>query len=89
MALGAQRSSVYQLVMGEAGRLIGVGLALGLASAVGAAMLMRSLLFGVQVWDVETLIGVAVVLGVSAMLASFIPARRAASVNPAEALRAE
>jgi ABC-type lipoprotein release transport system permease subunit len=52
-------------------------------------MLMRSLLFGVQVWDVETLVGVAVVLGVSAMVASFIPARRAASVNPTEALRAE
>jgi ABC-type lipoprotein release transport system permease subunit len=56
---------------------------------VGAAMLMRSLLFGVQAWDVGTLIAVAVVLGVSAMLASFIPARRAAGVNPTEALRAE
>jgi len=89
MALGAQRSSVYQLVLGEAGRLIGVGIALGLGSAVGAAMLMRSLLFGVQAWDVGTLIAVAVVLGVSAMLASFIPARRAAGVNPTEALRAE
>jgi len=89
MALGAQRSSVYQLVLGEAGRLIGAGIALGLGGAVGAAMLMRSLLFGVQAWDAETLIAVAVVLGVSAMLASFIPARRAASVNPTEALRAE
>jgi len=89
MALGAQRSSVYQLVLGEAGRLIGVGIVLGLGGAVGAAMLMRSLLFGVQAWDVGTLIAVAVVLGVSAMLASFIPARRAAGVNPTEALRAE
>jgi len=89
MALGAQRSSVYQLVLGEAGRLIGAGIALGLGGAVGAAMLMRSLLFGVQAWDAGTLVAVAVVLGVSAMLASFIPARRAASVNPTEALRAE
>jgi predicted permease len=89
MALGAQRSSVYKLVLSEAGRLICVGIVLGLAGAVGAAMLMRSLLFGVQVWDAETLVAVAVVLGVSAMVASFIPAMRAASVNPTEALRAE
>jgi macrolide transport system ATP-binding/permease protein len=89
MALGAQRSSVYKLVLGEAGRLIGVGVLLGLAGSVGAAMLMGKLLFGVQAWDAGTLAGVAVVLGFSAMLASFIPARRAASVNPTEALRAE
>jgi macrolide transport system ATP-binding/permease protein len=89
MALGAQKSAVYKLVLSEAGRLIGIGVALGLAGAVGAAMLMGKLLFGVQAWDAETLAGVAVVLGVSAMLASFIPARRAASVNPTEALRAE
>jgi macrolide transport system ATP-binding/permease protein len=89
MALGAQRSSVYKLVLGEAGRLIGIGIVLGLAGSVGAAMLMGKLLFGVEAWDAGTLIGVAVVLGASAMLASYIPARRAASVNPTEALRAE
>ena len=50
---------------------------------------MRKLLFGIQSWDVPTLIVVAAVLGVSALVASFIPARRAASVNPVEALRAE
>jgi predicted permease len=89
MALGAQRSSVYQLVLGEAGRLIVVGVVVGLAGSVGAAMLMSKLLFGVQAWDAETLAGVAVVLAASAMLASYFPARRAASVNPTEALRAE
>ncbi len=89
MALGAQRSSVYRLVLKEAGRLIAMGLAAGLALSVGMAMTMGKLLFGVQAWDAETLIGVAAVLGVSAMLASYIPARRAASVNPTEALRAE
>jgi predicted permease len=89
MALGATRNSVYQLVLGEAGKLIGVGVALGLAGAVGAAMLMRSVLFGVQAWDARTLIAVALVLGASAMLASYFPARRAASVNPTDALRAE
>ena len=89
MALGAQRSSVYKLVLGEAGRLIVVGIVVGLAGSVGAAMLMGKLLFGVQAWDGGTLTGVAVVLGASAMLASYFPARRAASVNPTEALRAE
>jgi len=89
MALGAQRSSVYQLILKEAGRLIAVGVAVGLLAAVGAAMLMSKLLFGVQAWDAATLLGVAVLLAVSALLASYFPARRAASVNPTEALRAE
>jgi predicted permease len=89
MALGAQRSSVYQLVLSEAGRLISIGVVLGLAGSVGVAMLMGKLLFGVQAWDATTLAGVAVLLTVSALLASYLPARRAAMVNPTEALRAE
>jgi len=89
MALGAQRSSVYQLVLSEAGKLIVAGVAVGLAGSVGSAMLMGKLLFGVQAWDAPTLIGVSVVLAASALLASYFPARRAASVNPTVALRAE
>jgi len=89
MALGAQKSSVYQLILGEAGRLIAVGVVVGLAGSVGAARLMDKLLFGVQAWDAGTLLGVALVLAAAAMLASYFPARRAASVNPTEALRAE
>ncbi len=50
---------------------------------------MRSLLFGVQAWDALTLICVAVLLGLASMAASFVPAHRAASVNPMDALRAE
>jgi ABC-type antimicrobial peptide transport system permease subunit len=89
MALGAQRASVYKLVMRQAAWLIAGGLCAGLVCAVGAAVLMRKVLFGVQAWDVPTLAGVVLVLGMAAMLASFLPARRAASVNPTEALRAE
>jgi ABC-type antimicrobial peptide transport system permease subunit len=89
MALGAQRSSVYQLIMGEAGRLMAIGILAGAICSVIAATLMRKLLFGTAPWDAGTLIGVAMVLAVSALLASYIPARRAASVNPVEALRAE
>jgi ABC-type antimicrobial peptide transport system permease subunit len=62
---------------------------MGLAGSVAAATLMRGLLFGVGSWDVPTLASVAGILGIAALLASFIPARRAASVNPVDALRAE
>ena len=89
MALGAQRSSVYQLILKEAGLLTFLGVVAGLACAIGAAAFMGKLLFGVRSWDIPTLASVAMLLGLSALVASFIPARRAASVNPVEALRAE
>ena len=50
---------------------------------------MRKLLFGVAAWDVSTLVAVSVLLAMSALLASYLPARRAASINPVDALRAE
>jgi predicted permease len=89
LALGAPRSSVYRLVLREAGALAATGMVLGLICSLAAATLMRRLLFGTPPWDVPTLAAVAVVLAGSALLASYIPARRAASVNPIEALRAE
>jgi len=89
MALGAQRASVYQLILREAGRLAAWGIAGGILCSLAAATLLRSLLFGVQSWDIATLVAVAFVLTLSALLASYIPAHRAASINPVEALRAE
>lgn len=89
MALGAQRRSVYQLVLGQAASLVVVGTVLGMVCAVAAATLMRRLLFGVHSWDAPTMATTATVLVVSALLASYIPARRAASVNPMDVLRAE
>jgi len=89
MALGAQRASVHQMILKEAGRLTFIGILMGLAGAVVAAMLMRSLLFGVSSWDIPTLAAVAVGLGAASLLASYIPARRAARVDPIVALRCE
>jgi ABC-type antimicrobial peptide transport system permease subunit len=89
MALGAQRSSVYQLVMREAVWLTGIGVAAGLVCALGAATLMRSLLFGVQAFDSATLVATAALLVLASLLATYIPARRAAQVDPMVALRYE
>ncbi len=89
MALGAQPAMVYQLILGEAVWLAAIGIAMGFVCSLAAAALIRRMLFGVQAWDVATLACVAVVLGGAALLASYLPARRAAGVNPLEALRAE
>jgi len=89
MALGAQRASVYRLILKEAGMPTSVGVVVGLACSVAAAALMRRLLFNVSSWDVQTLAAVAAVLALSALVASYFPARRAVSVNPVEALRSE
>jgi predicted permease len=89
MALGAQRSSVVQLILKQAGRLVIAGIAAGLLCSLAAAIVMRNLLFGVRPWDLSTFIAVALVLAGCALLASYIPARRAAKVDPMVAVRYE
>ncbi len=77
------------MILKEAGWLAALGIGVGAVAAITAAALARKMLFGVSSWDIPTLVGVAAVLGIAALLASFVPARRAASVNPMDALRTE
>jgi macrolide transport system ATP-binding/permease protein len=89
MALGAQRSGVYRLVMGQAGLLTLAGVVIGLVCSIGTSLFIRKLLFSVPAWDVATLAAVAFVLALTSLAAGFLPARRAASVDPVQALRSE
>jgi predicted permease len=89
MALGAQPSSVVALVLGHGMILVAAGLAIGLIAAYSAAGLMRSLVTGVSTHDPLTFGGTAAVLGVIALFASYIPARRATRIDPLIALRTD
>jgi putative ABC transport system permease protein len=87
MALGADRAQVTKMVLRGAFLQIGIGLAIGIPAAIGAGWLMTTQLFGVKPWDPVMLALAVLILGLAAVLASAIPARRAAGVEPMVALR--
>ena len=89
LALGEQKGRLRWMFIRSALALTGIGVAIGLAAAAGLMRLMKSLLFGVSPLDPFTYVSVLIVLTAAAVLASYLPARRAAAVNPVEALRAE
>jgi ABC-type antimicrobial peptide transport system permease subunit len=89
MALGAERGDVVRLLLADGGRLALAGIALGALGALGAARFVAGLLYGVRPQDPLTLASVSVLLLGVALLAAWLPARRAARVEPASALRAE
>ena len=89
MALGADRGSVVKMVLRGAFSQIGIGLGLGIPAAIGAGKLMSDQLFGVKPWDPIMLTLAILLLALAALLASVIPARRAAGVEPMVALRTE
>ena len=89
LALGAQKGGLKWMFVRSALVLTGIGVVIGVCAAAGLMQLMKSLLFGISPLDPFTYIAIPLVLVASAALASYLPARRAASVDPVEALRAE
>jgi predicted permease len=89
MALGAGRSDVMRMVVGEGARLALAGVAIGIAASLIITRLLSSLLFGISATDPITFLGVAALLSLVAMFASYIPARRAMRLDPNIALRHE
>ena len=89
MALGADGGNLIRMILGRAAALVGVGLALGLLGTLGLHRVVATLLFGVSPNDPGTLVAVALVLAVVALIASYLPARRATQVDPAIVLRSE
>jgi hypothetical protein len=87
--LGATRAGIVLLVLRQGMKLAAIGLAVGLAAAAGLTRLMAGMLYGVRPADPATLAAVALLLGAIALLACYIPARRATNVDPVVALRCE
>ncbi|HWW82118.1 MAG TPA: FtsX-like permease family protein [Vicinamibacterales bacterium] len=89
IALGATRFDVQQLVLGDAARLVGVGLILGVGAASGSGRLLKGMLFGITATDPTTYLTVVCAIGVTAFVACEIPALRATRMDPVQALRSE
>ncbi len=87
MALGAKRSEVLKLVVGQGMMLAGIGICLGLVGAVGVTRVLKGMLYGISTTDPTSYVTLAVALAIVAFFASFLPARRATEVDPLVALR--
>jgi putative ABC transport system permease protein len=89
MALGAQRNDILRMIVGQSFRLVLSGVVIGIAGAFAGSRLLASLLFEVRAADPLTFFGVAVLLSLVALAAAWLPARRAAQLDPSHALRRE
>jgi putative ABC transport system permease protein len=89
MAVGASRSAILRAVLAQAAKLVSIGITLGIIGAVLLARLIATLLYGVTPFDIVTLVSVSILLAFVALIASYVPARRASSINPMDSLRYE
>jgi ABC-type antimicrobial peptide transport system permease subunit len=89
LALGAGKQRVLLLILKEASLLATIGLAIGLVGSVLVGRTMRTTLYGVGAMDFSVIVSVAVILFLTSLLASYLPARRAASIDPMQALRTD
>jgi predicted permease len=89
IALGAQRHKIVEMLLGQAGRLLLAGAAVGIVLSYAAARLIASFLYGVKPHDVSTLLAVTALLLACGLAAAYVPARRASRVDPMQALRTE
>jgi predicted permease len=89
LALGAAKSHVFRVVMRTAAVPVTIGIVIGLGASLGVARLAASFLYGIHPTDAATFTAVPVIMGVVALIAAYIPARRAAGVDPVETLRSE
>jgi putative ABC transport system permease protein len=89
MAIGAQKADVFKMILGQGMKLAFIGIGLGLVGAYGLTRLMQTMLFGVEPTDKATFAGIAVLLAVVALLACYLPGRRATKVEPTVSLRYE
>jgi predicted permease len=89
MALGAQAEQVQRMVVAQGARVVAVGVGIGIAAALASTRALDSLLFGVAAIDGPTFLGMSAVMLVIGVLASYLPARRASSVDPLESLRGD
>jgi len=89
MALGAERRKVVLMVLGEAGKIAALGVGVGIVASIGFCRLIASMLFRVSSYDPVTLVSVAMILPAVALVACYIPARRASHIDPMRALRYE
>jgi predicted permease len=89
VALGAERQRIFAMVLRESGWIVLIGIAVGAAGAFFAVRVMKSLLYGVSPFDAMSALGSVLVLAIAAAVAAWLPARRAASIEPMQALRSE